>query len=353
VYRATIAVLGLSKDKFFYKTPVSLQGEALNATVGMGSRLTSTLAKPVADVKSTAGALLEMKGRQAPMQALQVWKTIGQAQAGCAALKQAGKRIGVVPTMGALHDGHLSLVRGSLAQCDATVVTIFVNPTQFGPGEDLSRYPQTWDQDLAALSELGVDAVFAPTVEEMYADGTTFVEPPAISKPLEGVHRPGHFRGVATIVLKLFHAVPADAAYFGQKDYQQAMVVSRMVQDLNCPIEMNVLPIVRDADGLALSSRNAYLTPADRQRALALHQTLRDAKNRIEQGCRDGEEISEGMLNSLSDCVDSVEYALLADPATLDPISAFPKTISAVIGLIAVYVGKTRLIDNEVIHVPS
>jgi pantoate--beta-alanine ligase len=254
--------------------------------------------------------------------------------------------------MGALHAGHLSLVRGSLAECDATVVTIFVNPTQFGPGEDLSRYPRTWNQDLAALEDLGVDAVFSPTVEEMYAEGTTFVDLPIIATPLEGVHRPGHFRGVATVVMKLFHAVPADAAYFGQKDYQQAMVVSRVVQDLNFPIEMNVLPIVRDADGLAMSSRNRFLSSAERRRALALHQTLRDAKNRIEQGCRDGEEISRQMLHSLSPCVDSVDYALLVDPSTLTPVADLSLKHPSVVALIAAHVGATRLIDNEIIAIP-
>jgi len=286
------------------------------------------------------------------MQAVQIWKTIAEAQAGCAAFRRASKRIGVVPTMGALHAGHLSLVRGSLAECDATVVTIFVNPTQFGPGEDLSRYPRTWNQDLAALEDLGVDAVFSPTVEEMYAEGTTFVDLPIIATPLEGVHRPGHFRGVATVVMKLFHAVPADAAYFGQKDYQQAMVVSRVVQDLNFPIEMNVLPIVRDADGLAMSSRNRFLSSAERRRALALHQTLRDAKNRIEQGCRDGEEISRQMLHSLSPCVDSVDYALLVDPSTLTPVADLSLKHPSVVALIAAHVGATRLIDNEIIAIP-
>lgn len=180
-----------------------------------------------------------------------------EIRAAVLAARAAGKTVGLVPTMGALHEGHLSLVRESTESCNCTIVTIFVNPTQFAPHEDFARYPRSLDDDLAALARLGVDYVFAPSRDEIYPPGfSTYVDPPAVAAPLEGICRPGHFRGVATVVLKLFHLVPADVAYFGQKDYQQSLVVRRMVEDLNLPIAIRVLPIVREADGLAMSSRN-------------------------------------------------------------------------------------------------
>jgi pantoate--beta-alanine ligase len=279
-----------------------------------------------------------------------IWNTVEESQRECAALLRQGGRIGVVPTMGALHAGHLSLVRASKDRCEYTVVTIFVNPTQFGPNEDLSRYPRTFEQDLALLAELEVDAVFAPSIEEMYGNATTMVQPPSIAEPLEGQHRPGHFQGVATIVLKLFHAVPANEAFFGQKDFQQALVIQQMVADLNHPIHVHVLPIVREADGLAMSSRNRYLSTTDRERALALRRTLQDAKKWIAEGERDGVKISCWMQESLAPHIDALDYALLADPTTLTPVSEIR---SATAALIAVYIGETRLIDNEVIDFPD
>lgn len=200
--------------------------------------------------------------------AANVVTTVDQLRKAIIPLRRAGKRIGLVPTMGALHEGHLSLVRTSQAECDRTVVTIFVNPTQFGPKEDFAKYPRTLEKDLAALATCGPVLVFAPTVEAMYPAGfSSWVEVGVVAEPLEGQFRPGHFRGVATVVMKLFQMVGADVAYFGQKDYQQTLVIRRMVGDLNVPITVQVCPTVREADGLAKSSRNVYLDPQARERA--------------------------------------------------------------------------------------
>ena len=299
-----------------------------------------------------------------------VWKTVAESQGNCATIRKSGKTIGVVPTMGALHAGHLSLAVGSQAACDVTVVTIFVNPTQFGPDEDLSRYPRTFEEDMDKLAAMGVDAVFAPGVEEMYPAGaTTSIDPPTIAQPLEGVCRPGHFRGVATIVLKLFLAVPADRAFFGQKDFQQSLVIQHMVKELNHPIAIDVLPIVREPDGLAMSSRNRHLSPAERERALALRRTLRNAKKWIEEGEQSYEDISRRMQEELEEHVDKIDYALVADATSLAPLVPNPTSTaglsaagpsaaglsaengnsSSAVALIAAYVGATRLIDNEII----
>ena len=198
------------------------------------------------------------------------------------ALSVEGKTVGLVPTMGALHEGHLSLVRRARGECDVVIATIFVNPAQFGPSEDFSRYPRTIERDLELLAAEGCDLVFVPPQEEVYpSDFSTFVEPPAVALPLEGRFRPGHFRGVATVVLKLFNLIPANVAYFGQKDYQQALVIQHMVRDLNLPIKIAVCPIVREPDGLALSSRNRYLSTAEREQALALSRTLQLAEQLV------------------------------------------------------------------------
>ena len=262
--------------------------------------------------------------------------------------KSAGRTIGVVPTMGALHEGHLSLVRASLEKADATVVTIFVNPTQFAAGEDLEKYPKTLASDLAQLASAGPVVVFAPTVADMYpAQFSTLIVPPTIAKTLEGEKRPTHFAGVATVVLKLLNLTSADFAFFGQKDFQQQLVVARMVKDLNVPTEIVMCPIARAADGLALSSRNAYLTVAERQIALTLHQTLVAIENQIRQGQRDSYELIVEMRQRLIDGgVTSIEYAAIADPLTLET----PEKIRLpVVALVAAYVGRTRLIDNCVI----
>ena len=201
---------------------------------------------------------------------------------------RAGRKIGFVPTMGALHEGHLSLVRAAKAECDCTVVSIFVNPSQFGPNEDLAKYPRTLDADLALLAGCGADLVFAPSNDEVYRAGhATWVEVGSVAEPLEGAFRPGHFRGVATVVLKLLNMVQPDAAYFGQKDYQQALVIRRMAADLDVPVAIRVCPTVREPDGLAMSSRNRYLSPAARRRALVLWKSLQLAGKLVEEGQRD------------------------------------------------------------------
>ena len=208
-----------------------------------------------------------------------------ELRAALIAARREGKSIGLVPTMGALHAGHVSLVEASAARCDFTVVTIFVNPTQFAPNEDFRKYPRTLESDLAALAGHGVDLVFTPPTDEIYRPGhATYVEPSGPALPLEGRCRPGHFRGVATIVLKLFNLVQPDVACFGRKDYQQSLVVRRMVDDFDLPIEICVCPIVREADGLALSSRNVYLDAEARRRALVLSRSLRLADELVEAG---------------------------------------------------------------------
>lgn len=261
---------------------------------------------------------------------------------------RAGKRVGVVPTMGALHAGHISLAEVSKRECEATVVTIFVNPTQFGPNEDFQKYPRTLDSDLAALAPLDIDAVFVPTREAMYPPGySTYVEPPAVASPLEGAFRPGHFRGVATVVLKLFNACPADIAYFGAKDYQQTLVVKHMVADLNVPTDIRVLPTIREPDGLAMSSRNRYLSAAERERALIISRSLQLAEELIHRGERDPQRITTAMRDLFDRAgITDIDYIALADPDTLQPIE---KIQPPVVALIAARIGTTRLIDNRLI----
>lgn len=261
--------------------------------------------------------------------------------------RQSRRLVGVVPTMGALHEGHLSLVQAARAECDYVVTTIFVNPTQFAPQEDLDQYPRPIESDLEKLKDLGVDAVFCPTNAEIYPAGfSTYVDPPAIAHPFEGTSRQHHFRGVATIVLKLFQIVPADAAYFGQKDFQQTLVVKKMVEDLNLPIQIKVCPIVRDADGLALSSRNVYLSPEERQRALSLNRILDQIRREILAGAEVPSTLAASQ-KSLAREVDELEYLALVDASTLEPLDALTGT--GVI-LVAARVGNTRLIDNLLIE---
>jgi len=261
------------------------------------------------------------------------------------AARRQGKRIGLVPTMGALHEGHLSLVRYSKAECDLTVVSIYVNPSQFGPNEDLDAYPHTLQADLDALAGCQVELAFVPANEEVYRAGhASWVEVGSVAKPLEGRCRPGHFRGVATIVLKLFNMVGADVAYFGQKDYQQAMVIRRMVEDLDVPIQLRVCPIVREPDGLAMSSRNAYLSPDARSRALVLFKSLQLAKGLVGAGQRDAETITRQMREVIMTADDArIDYVALVDPETLEPVDELTdRTLAA----LAVKIEDTRLIDN-------
>src|SRR3984885_9661431 len=226
---------------------------------------------------------------------MQVLSTIREMRAACRAVRRRGQSLGLVPTMGALHVGHIELVRAARAQCDVVAASIFVNPTQFGPNEDFAKYPRTFEQDCALLKAEGVALVFAPQPEEMYPPrASTFVEVGGISDRLDGVSRPGHFRGVATIVAKLFHIVGPDRAFFGQKDAAQVAVLRSMVRDLNFPLEIVVCPTVREPDGLALSSRNRYLSPAERQIALTLRRTLTEIEERATQG----EERSSGLIET-------------------------------------------------------
>ena len=260
-------------------------------------------------------------------------------------LRPAAASLGLVPTMGALHAGHLSLVRASQRRCDATLVSIFVNPTQFAAGEDLSQYPRPLERDLDLLRDAGVDLVFLPPVVDVYPPGcSTSVRPPDVARTLEGQRRPTHFAGVATVVLKLFLMSQADVAFFGQKDYQQSLVVRHLVRDLNVPLQIEVCPIVRDPDGLALSSRNVYLDQEQRQIALSLNRTLQDTAAAIEQGDIDGRAIMASMTQSLIEAgVDEVDYAVIADADTLEILEQVSRP--AVL-LLAVRVGGTRLIDN-------
>lgn len=263
-----------------------------------------------------------------------------------AQVRSDGRTVGLVPTMGALHDGHVSLVRRSVRDCDFTVVTIFVNPKQFGPQEDFARYPRTLEADLEALADAQADLVFAPTAEQIYRPGfSTFVEPPEVARTLEGNCRPGHFRGVTTVVLKLFHLVPADVAYFGRKDYQQWRVIQAMTEDLDLPIRVEACPTVREPDGLALSSRNRYLTAAERRQAVALWQCLLRAAELAAQGERDAETIRRQMRDVLTRAgLTRIDYVALVDPLTLVEV----EEVSAdTVALVAAYVGGTRLIDNR------
>ncbi len=271
----------------------------------------------------------------------------GDLRAQLAKVRRDGKTIGLVPTMGALHEGHLSLLDAARRDCDFTVVTIFVNPTQFGPGEDFSRYPRTLDADLKLLAARGADRVFAPATDDMYGPrDATFVDVGGPALHFEGEHRPGHFRGVATIVLKLFNLVAPDRAYFGRKDYQQSLVVRRMVEDLNVPIQIEVCPTLREPDGLAMSSRNRYLSEDERRRALAISQGLRLAGELIVKGMIDVQALIARMRELLIGAGLKIDYVAIVDRDTLQPLSTVDRPAVA---LVAARIGATRLIDNELL----
>lgn len=264
--------------------------------------------------------------------------------------KRQGQVVGVVPTMGALHDGHLSLVQAAREKCDFVVATIFVNPTQFAPDEDLDQYPRPLDEDLAKLQLLGVDCVFCPANTDIYPPGySTYVDPPEIAHPFEGASRQTHFRGVATVVLKLFQMIPADFGFFGQKDFQQSLVIKKMVKDFNLPIEIVVCPIVREPDGLAMSSRNAYLSTSDRQRAAYLHKSLVSMEAEIAAG-HSIAHATQRAANELENHVDQLEYLAVVDAETL----ATPGSDSQQwVAIVAAQVGQTRLIDNRLFAIPN
>jgi pantoate--beta-alanine ligase len=279
---------------------------------------------------------------------LRVFTSPDAIQAAFLDLRRQGKRIGFVPTMGALHAGHISLVERARELADVVVASIFVNPTQFGPQEDLQKYPRTLDGDLRGLCAAGCELVLVPSAAEIYPPGfSTYVEPPAVAQPLEGLCRPGHFRGVATVVLKLFQIVPAHIACFGQKDYQQLQVIKRMVEDLAVPIEIVGCPTVREADGLAMSSRNRYLSAAERQQALSLSRALDQAVQMVQGGERNAKSIAAAMKETLHKAgIEKLDYAVVADPNTLAELSTIERSAVA---LIAAHVGSTRLIDNRIL----
>jgi pantoate--beta-alanine ligase len=256
--------------------------------------------------------------------------------------------LGLVPTMGYLHEGHLSLVSRAKAECTYVAVSIFVNPTQFGPNEDLSKYPRDLERDLHLLEDAGVDLVWTPAPEDMYPTGfQTWVEVGQMTLPLEGAQRPGHFRGVTTVVSKLFNAVGPAKAYFGQKDAQQAAVIRQMTRDLNFPVEIVVCPIVREPDGLALSSRNVYLSPEERKAATGLYRALSSAKAAYDRGERNAGKLRQVMQDILaSEPLASTQYVSCADYDTLQELDEVTgKTLLSM----AVFIGKTRLIDNLVL----
>ena len=265
------------------------------------------------------------------------------------ALKSLGKTIGFVPTMGYLHEGHLSLVRESIKKADCTVVSIFVNPTQFGPNEDFKDYPRDMKRDSEILEDEGVNCLFVPEAEEMYPEGyKTYVEVHNLQDRLCGHSRPGHFRGVSTVVLKLFNIVSPDLSFFGQKDAQQAIILKKMVQDLDLEMKIEVLPIIREADGLALSSRNAYLSTEERRAALVLSKSLSEAQKMIKEGERDTESIIRRMNEIIKgEPLARIDYIEIGDMDNLNPLTSIGK--KALVAL-AVFIGKVRLIDNVIVH---
>ena len=273
-------------------------------------------------------------------------RAIAMARKACDAARSAGRTVGFVPTMGAFHDGHLSLMRRARDERDAIVVSIFVNPLQFGPAEDLSRYPRDEERDLSMAGELGVDVVFAPSVEEMYPAGAPVVtvDPGPLGERLEGARRPGHFRGVATVVAKLFDVVGSSTAYFGEKDAQQLAVIRRMVRDLSLPIEVVGCPTVREPDGLARSSRNAYLSPDQREAAGCLFLALSEAAEMARGGERDAAALVAAMAREIGATPEArIDYAAVVDEETFEEVGTITRPARA---LVAARFGETRLIDN-------
>ncbi len=266
------------------------------------------------------------------------------------ALRRKGTTIGFVPTMGALHDGHLSLIRAARRHTRVAIVSIFVNPLQFGPDEDYARYPRDLKRDLNLAKASGAEIVFVPDLSQLYPTGFgTAVEVQGVSEQLEGVSRPGHFRGVATVVAKLFHLTQPTIAYFGQKDYQQTVVIQRMVKDLNLSVAIRVMPTVRESDGLAMSSRNVYLNPEERRQAAVIFRALTAAKAQIREGERQPERVREAMRGLiLSESLTRIEYLALVNATTLKPLTVL---VGRVAMLAAVRVGATRLIDNLLVDV--
>ncbi len=280
---------------------------------------------------------------------MKICTTIEEMRAASRAARRDGKSLGFVPTMGALHEGHLSLVRAAKSQCQAVAVSIFVNPTQFGPNEDFAKYPRPFERDRDLLKKEGVDFLFAPSPDEMYPPGViSWVTVEGLSNRLCGRSRPGHFRGVTTVVSKLFHIVEPDFAFFGQKDAAQGAVIRRMVRDLDFPVQIVACPIVREPDGLAMSSRNVYLSPPQRQSALVLSRALREMTTLFHSGERNaGNLINAGREVLAGELAVRLDYLEIVDPDSLEPMQAITCTA---LSAIAAFVGTTRLIDNVLLE---
>jgi pantoate--beta-alanine ligase len=264
--------------------------------------------------------------------------------------REQDKTVGLVPTMGALHEGHLSLVREARRMCDVVVVSVFVNPTQFGPGEDFEHYPRDLTKDTALLTDYNVDYIFAPTVEEIYPQGfSTYVNVEGVSEQLEGASRPGHFRGVATVVTILLNTIRPDFAFFGQKDAQQALIIRRLVKDLAFDAEIVILPIVREDSGLAISSRNLYLTPDEQNSATVIHKALVQAKTTFKEGERNAHRIMDVVRNTIeAEPRARLDYVTVADAESLEKVDRIDERPTLI--AVAAYVGKTRLIDNTILN---
>jgi pantoate--beta-alanine ligase len=276
---------------------------------------------------------------------MRICNTIEDMREASRAARLGGNRLGFVPTMGALHEGHLSLVRAARAGCDVVAASIFVNPTQFGPNEDLAKYPRSFERDRELLEKEGVALLFAPSVEEMYPAGAvTWITVEGLGEKLDGRLRPGHFRGVTTVVAKLFHVVEPEAAFFGRKDAAQVAIIRRMVRDLNVPVEIVACPIVRESDGLAMSSRNAYLDAHQRKQALVLHRALMRVKKLWEYGERDAMKLVDAGREELENKKSvRLDYFEIVDPDNLDPVE---NPARRALVAVAASVGATRLIDN-------
>lgn len=276
---------------------------------------------------------------------MKIFRSIGEMRAACHDLRKANRRLGLVPTMGALHAGHLSLVRAAKAACGAVAVSIFVNPTQFGPNEDLAQYPRNFDRDCEMLEKESIELLFAPSPEEMYGSGgITWVTVEGLSDKLDGRSRPGHFRGVTTIVAKLFHIIEPDVAFFGQKDAAQVAVIRQMVRTLDFAVEIVACPIVREPDGLAMSSRNRYLDPLQRQQALVLLRSLMRVKELWESGGSDAAQLAAaGKEEVKKESGVRLDYFEIVNQNTLDPV---PDVSQGALVAVAAFLGSTRLIDN-------
>jgi len=281
---------------------------------------------------------------------MEIAETIESIRSLVKAARSRGKKVGFVPTMGSLHIGHISLIEAAVKECDFVVVSIFVNPTQFGPGEDLEKYPRPFEDDLEICRKAGVDVVFAPTAEQMYpAENRTWVNVEKLTEPLCGQSRPWHFRGVTTVCAKLFNIVAPDIAFFGQKDAQQAIVIKRMVVDLNMPLEIAICPTVRRPDGLAVSSRNQYLTEQQKKDATYVYKSLQKCREMIDAGITDAREIITEMRKILQQAPSiEIEYVSIVDAETLENID---QIAGKVLAAVAVGIGSARLIDNILVDV--